>query len=124
MHPEPEGGGERPDFWDFPKGLLDGGEKGIDAAVRETKEETGIHELEFVPEFKETVHYFTRREGKSIPKFVALFLARSQSDAVALSWEHDRFEWLPYEEARECLTRPEMKKALEKAEQVLQRADS
>ena len=120
LHASGTGAGtQRPDFWDIPKGLLDGGEKGIDAARREVQEETGITNIGLVSDFKETVRYFTRREGKPIPKFIAVFFGEVKDDAVALSWEHDRFEWLPYDAARERLTRKEMKDALVKAEAFL-----
>ena len=107
------------EFWDFPKGRLEPGESGIEAARREAFEEAGIKDYELIPEFKETIKYFTRREGKFIPKFVALFLAESKIDRVKLSWEHDKYEWLPYNEALERVTLKEMKKALENAENFL-----
>lgn len=107
------------EFWDFPKGRLETGESGIDAAKREAFEEAGIKDFELIPEFKETIKYFTRREGKFIPKFVALFLAESKTDQVKLSWEHDKYEWLSYNEALERVTLKEMKKALESAENFL-----
>lgn len=109
----------RPDFWDFPKGILEKGEKGIDAAIREAKEEVGIGYFSFAEGFKATVRYFTRREGKSIPKFVAMFLAEVKDDKVKLSWEHDKYEWLSFERARERISRPQMKKGLESAEEYL-----
>ena len=37
--------------WGFPKGGIDEGETPKDAAIRETKEETGISSLEFIPNF-------------------------------------------------------------------------
>ena len=112
-------GTPRPDFWDFPKGLLEQGEKGVDAAVREAKEEAGIESFSFRDGFKETVRYFTRREGKPVPKFVVMFLAEVKDYGVKLSWEHDKYEWLSYEEARERISRAEMKKVLEAAEKFL-----
>ena len=114
-------GTTRPDFWDFSKGLLEKGETGIDAARREVKEEVGIEDFLFVDGFKETVHYFTRRDGKPVPKFMAMFLAEVKDDKVRLSWEHDKYEWLPFVEARERISRTEMKKALESAEEYLKK---
>lgn len=107
------------EFLDFPKGLLEAGETGLDAAKREVREEAGIKEYEVIPEFKETVRYFTRRDGKPIPKFVALFLAETKTEKVTLSWEHDKYEWLGYNEASERISLKEMKKALAKAEEFL-----
>lgn len=115
---------DRPEFWDFPKGRLDPGEDGIGAARREVREEVGIDDFEVVPNFKETARYFTRREGKSIPKFVAMFLAETKSSHVTLSWEHDMFEWLAYGEAREKITIPDMKQALDCAEDFLTKQKS
>lgn len=113
-------GTSRPDFWDFPKGLLEKGEKGIDAAVREAKEEVGVENFLFVEGFKETVRYFTRREGRPVPKFVVMFLAEVKDDKVKLSWEHDKYEWLIFREGYKRISRRQMKEALEKAEKFLE----
>lgn len=109
----------RPEFWDVPKGVLEKGETGLDAALRETKEEVSISNPEIIKGFKATARYFTRRSGKPVPKFVALFLARVKSPRVALSWEHDTFLWLPFEEAKKHLSLAPIKKALEEAEAFL-----
>lgn len=107
------------EFWDFPKGLLEGHEKGIEAAMREAYEETGISDFKITEEFKETVKYFTKRDGKTALKFVAMFLAEAKSNEVKLSWEHDKYEWLPFQKAYDKISRIEMKKALENAESFL-----
>lgn len=109
------------EFWDLPKGILEKGEKGIDAARREVKEEVGIANLEITPNFKETVRYFTWREGKSILKFAALFLAEAKTDKIKLSWEHDKYEWLPHGEACERISLPQMREALKAAEEFLKK---
>lgn len=114
---------ERGEFWDFPKGELNAGEKGIDAAKREAKEEAGIGHFEVLEEFKETARYFTRKHKKPALKFVALFLARVRNQKITLSWEHDRYEWLSYHKARERISLPQMKRALEAAEKFLQKID-
>lgn len=108
---------ERREFWDIPKGQLERGEKGIDAALREGREEAGIKNFTIVPEFKYTARYFTRRDGKSVPKFVAVFLAEAHDDKIKLSWEHDKFLWAIFDEAMAKLTT--MKPALEAAEKFL-----
>lgn len=105
----------KPEFWDFPKGLLENQEKAIDAAIREAYEETGIKNFKIIPDFKETVKYFTKRDGKTILKFIAMFLAEYTSKKVKLSWEHDKYEWLEFEKAYEKISRSEMKTALKKA---------
>ncbi len=111
------------EFWDVPKGQLEQGETGIQAARREAKEEAGYADIEIVPDFKETIRYFTMRTGKPVPKFVALFLGRVSSDAVTLSWEHDKAEWLSYEEAKARVSLKPMKEAIEKAEEYLRNSN-
>lgn len=108
-------------FWDFPKGLLDKGEKAIDAAMRESEEEVGMNNFDPLPNFKETVRYFVRHDGdkKATLKFAAMFLAEAKTDKVKLSWEHDKFEWLSSWEACRRISKLEMKKALAKAEKFL-----
>ncbi|MBI4132476.1 MAG: NUDIX domain-containing protein [Candidatus Sungbacteria bacterium] len=109
---------DRPEFWDIPKGILEKGEtKGIEAALRESREETQLENFSIVPGFKYTARYFTRRDGKSVPKFVAVFLAEAHDDSVKLSWEHDRYEWASFGEAMKRLTT--MKPALQAAEDFL-----
>jgi len=114
-----------PEFWDLPKGILEKGEKGIDAALREAEEEAGIsrQKLRLVEGFKKTVRYFTRRDGKTVLKFVALFLAESKTAKVQLSWEHDIFVWLPYGDARRKLSLPQMREAVIAAEAFLKTHD-
>lgn len=109
----------KPEFWDFPKGLLEKGETGIDAAKREAEEEVGINEFELVPGFKKTTQYFIIRDQKRKLKFVVMFLARSKTDKVKLSWEHDRHEWMVYQEAQKRITQPKMKDVLDVAEKSL-----
>ena len=43
--------------WDFVKGKIERNETPHETALRETKEETGITNIEFVDEFEESVEY-------------------------------------------------------------------
>lgn len=115
---------EHPEFWDFPKGELEKGETGLQAAEREAKEEAGISEFEMIPDFKETAHYFTVRDGKRVPKFVAMFLARTGTEHVTLSWEHDTYAWLSYQDVFERISLKPMKEVLEKAEEFLGKSNA
>ena len=119
-----EPGSKRPEYWDFSKGLLEKGEDGISAARREAEEEVEIKNFELVPDFKETVSYFTRHDGKTIPKFAVMFLAETQGGEIKLSWEHDKYEWLLYEEAKKRISNNAMKQALEKAHEFLSKKSS
>lgn len=111
---------DRPEFWDIPKGELDKGESGIEGATREVKEETGIENFSLIQNFKYTAQYFTRRDGKSIMKFVAVFLARTFEDKIMLSGEHDAFEWATLDKAIKRLTT--MREAMKKADEFLQKS--
>ena len=109
---------ERLEFWDISKGELDKGESGFEAARREVDEETGIKNFNLISDFKFTAQYFTKRDGKTIPKFVAVFLAEVSADhEVKLSSEHDAFAWATLEEALKKLST--MKKALHAADEFL-----
>ncbi|TSD04111.1 MAG: Bis(5'-nucleosyl)-tetraphosphatase [asymmetrical] (Diadenosine 5',5'''-P1,P4-tetraphosphate asymmetrical hydrolase) (Diadenosine tetraphosphatase) (Ap4A hydrolase) (Ap4Aase) (Nucleoside diphosphate-linked moiety X motif 2) (Nudix motif 2) [Parcubacteria group bacterium Greene0714_36] len=107
------------EFWDLPKGTLEKGETGMQAAMRETREEAGIHTIRVIDGFKETARYFTWKDGKRTLKFVAMFLAETTKEKVTLSWEHDRYEWLPYNAAYERVTLKPMKEVLRGAEKLL-----
>ncbi|OGZ95846.1 MAG: hypothetical protein A2847_01280 [Candidatus Sungbacteria bacterium RIFCSPHIGHO2_01_FULL_50_25] len=109
------------EFWDFPKGRLEKGETGLEAAGREAEEEAGLDDIEIIQGFKQTVQYFTFRTGKPVPKYVAMFLGRVASKAVTLSWEHDEYLWLGYEDAKKRITISKMKDALQAAEDFLQK---
>jgi len=105
--------------WDFPKGIIEKGEKIEETAKREVKEETGIENIEFVEGFKEWIKYFFRVKGRTIFKIVTFLLAETKQKKVKISWEHIGFKWLPYEEALEKLTFKNAKEILEKANDFL-----
>lgn len=105
--------------WDFPKGHVEAGEEEKEAAIRETKEETGIADLEFLDGFRERIEYFYRQEGRTMHKEVFFFLAETKTRDVKLSFEHVGFEWLPYEEALARITFKNSKGVLEKAENFI-----
>jgi 8-oxo-dGTP pyrophosphatase MutT (NUDIX family) len=82
----------------LPKGLIDEGEKGAEAAARELREEAGI-EGELVEKLGD-VKYWYQREGKRIFKNVAFFLFRYVSGDVSdHDWEVEEARWIPLERA-------------------------
>jgi len=88
-----------PAYWDLPKGSIDKGEDELATAEREIKEETGLTDVKFVPDFKEKISYFYKREGQTIYKEVVFFLAETKTKEIKISKEHDEFGWFDYEEA-------------------------
>jgi len=106
--------------WDFSRGLIEKGEKLEETAKREIQEETGLIDLEFIPGFKETVKFFYKFEGKNIMKFATYFLVETKQREIKLSYEHNDFVWLPYEQALEKITYNNSKKVLTKAQEFLE----
>lgn len=102
-------------YWDFPKGHLENNETPKEAAKREVEEETGLKEIEFVEDFKETIKYFFKWEGKNFVKFVTFFLAKAKTKNVKISSEHIGYDWLPFKEALQRLSFENTKKILRKA---------
>jgi 8-oxo-dGTP pyrophosphatase MutT (NUDIX family) len=86
--------------WDFPKGLVEAGEKPFEAALREVKEETLIDDLRFTwgDVYKETAPY-------SHNKIARYYIAQTSTEAVTLPVrpelgraEHNEARWVTYEQ--------------------------
>lgn len=107
------------EYWDFPKGHLEGKETEEQTVRREVREETGINDLEFVPGFKETITYFFQVKGKRIFKTVVFFLARTCTAQVTISTEHEGFIWLPFEQALVQLKFANAKRLLTKSHHLI-----
>lgn len=107
------------DYWDFPKGHIEKGEREIETAKREIQEETGLDDIKFIEGFKEGIKYFFRFGSKNVLKFVTFYLAETKTKEVKISFEHSGYEWFPYEEAFKRLSFKNAKDILEKANNFL-----
>jgi 8-oxo-dGTP pyrophosphatase MutT (NUDIX family) len=108
--------------WDYPKGHLDNGETDLAAATRELREETGIEQVNLVPDFAHEIGYFFRDKRKGlVRKEVMFFLASVEEKQVRLSHEHTGFAFLPFEDALKRVTYPSAKQLLREAEAHLNR---
>ena len=107
------------DYWDFPKGHVEKGEKLEEAAKREIEEETGLTEINFIEGFKETIKYFFNWKGKKVLKFVTFYLVEAKEKKIKISQEHIGFKWLTFEKVIETLTFKNAKEVLEKANYFL-----
>jgi 8-oxo-dGTP pyrophosphatase MutT (NUDIX family) len=83
----------------LPKGHIDEGETGPEAAVREVREEAGV-DGELVEKLGDIRYWYTR-DGKRVLKVVSFFLLRYRSGSVRdyQREEVDGAEWLPLDEA-------------------------
>ena len=105
--------------WDFIKGKVEQNETLHETAIRETKEETGISNIEFIDGFEEFVEYDFRFKNEDIHKKVIFFLAKTSEKKIQLSHEHNDFVWLGYNDALKKTTFENAKNVLSKANQFL-----
>ena len=105
--------------WDFVKGKIEEGEQVHQTVIRESKEETGINDLKFIDDFKETIEYNFQYDGKLVHKSVIFFLARTETSKIVISHEHLDFAWLNFDEALEKTTYENAKIILKKANKLL-----
>ena len=105
--------------WDFPKGAIETGESEIDTVKREVWEETGIKDIEIIPGFRKTIHYFYRKSRQLVRKTVVFYLARAPTQEVTLSYEHVGYVWLDYENAMRKLTFKTARDTLREAHEFL-----
>ena len=80
--------------WDFIKGKIEQNETQHETALRETKEETGISNIEFIDGFEESVEYDFRFKNEDIHKKVIFFLAKTnEKKSVCLMSIMISFGW-------------------------------
>jgi len=84
-------GEHRAGLWEFPAGRIEKGEKALDAAKRELREETGLK-----PSKISFFGIHERFDGKNdgIYKPVFMFLVTPKNKTVKLSHEHEEYDWL------------------------------
>jgi 8-oxo-dGTP pyrophosphatase MutT (NUDIX family) len=86
----------------LPKGQIDAGERAVEAAAREVREEAGVTG-ELVEKLGD-VRYWYQRGGERVLKVVSFFLFRYRSGSVRdHDHEVDSAEWVPLEDAPRLL---------------------
>ncbi len=98
--------------WDFPKGKIEKDELTLETVKREVLEETGIQNLEIIPNFKRNIVYYYRRNAGMVHKEVIYVLARTFTTDITLSHEHKDYVWLKLEEAINKVTYKNSKNTL------------
>jgi len=105
--------------WDFVKGKMEKGETPQETAIRETKEETGISDIEFIEGFEEEIEYYFYAENQEIHKKVIFFLGKTDTTEITLSHEHLDFIWLEFDDALNKTTYENAKNLLKKSKMLL-----
>jgi 8-oxo-dGTP pyrophosphatase MutT (NUDIX family) len=100
-------GGKPEGVWALPKGNLDPGEKPDETAVREVREETGVHG-HLVEKLGDVKYTYTRRGGIRVFKIVSFYLLRAGRGRIGDIEERMRIEvaearWLPLDDAPRLL---------------------
>jgi 8-oxo-dGTP pyrophosphatase MutT (NUDIX family) len=93
----------------LPKGLIDPGEKALDAALREVREETGIIAVPIV-KLGDVKYVYARSwgDGERVFKIVSFYLLRYESGEIDNITEDMRIEvgrakWVPLKDAPQLL---------------------
>ena len=107
--------------WDFVKGKIENNESLEQAAIRETKEETGIIDIEFIKGFKEKIEYSFKFNGDIVQKEVIFFLAKTNTKQVKISDEHLDYVWLDFNNALNKITYENAKNVLKKSKNYLEK---
>ena len=105
--------------WDFIKGKMEKNETPHETALRETKEETGISNIEFIDGFEENIEYDFKFKREDVHKKVIFFIAKTDTKKIRLSHEHNDYLWLGYNDALKKTTYQGSKNVLIKANEFL-----
>jgi len=105
----------KPNFWSIPKGKLDGNETPLQAAVRETYEETNVKLFTDLHDFIELGKSVYKHKRKEITMFVTFEADQAHWDRIYLKCnstvpkenggfpEMDDFKWVTIDEAKKIL---------------------
>lgn len=105
--------------WDFVKGNIEKNETEIATLTREANEEACLTDLEIIPNFKEKLSYFFKRDNELVSKEVIFYLAKTKQTDIRLSKEHIGYKWVSFENSLKQLTYKNAQEVLRKAEGFL-----
>lgn len=105
-------------YWNFPKGKIEMGERSYETALREIYEETGLqrNDLRVTPNFKAFERFVFQHQKEKIFRVVILYLAETKNPQIKISPEHEGFGWFTIAEAKKILTKhPDTFRILQRA---------
>lgn len=102
-------------FWWFPKWHLENGEKPIDAAIRETQEETWLKNLTILDDMEQKIEYEFLFEWKRIKKLVVYRVAFTKDQNVKIqNSEISEYKRLSFEQTLDLATYENTKNMIKK----------
>src|SRR4030042_594069 len=90
------------EYWEFPKGHMEGQEDELTTMDREVKEETGIKNYKLIKGFRHVINYTYNKEEVIIHKTAIMYLI-STDDPVEINIEHKEYKWADYHVALKML---------------------
>lgn len=106
-------------YFEFVKGYTEENEEEKDTVKREIEEETGITDLEFIHGFREIYMFNYKWEGGLIFREIILYLVKTSTEKVNISFEHNSYKWLTYNATIENISFKNMEEILTKANNFL-----
>jgi 8-oxo-dGTP diphosphatase len=105
--------------WGLPKGLIEKGEKPLDAALREVREESGL-QGEREADLGYIEYWYRDAESDVLyHKFVDYYLLRyTGGDVADHGWEVDEARWFPIDEAMATISYENERKVLSRAREL------
>ncbi len=87
--------------WTFPRGKIENEERSFEAALRETREETGLSRSDFsiINGFKAYEHWVFTKHRQRISKTVIFYLGETKGKNVRLEPDFEGYGWFVYREA-------------------------
>jgi 8-oxo-dGTP pyrophosphatase MutT (NUDIX family) len=106
--------------WGFPKGHLEAGERPDEAAMREVREETGLHELSLRGAI-DTIDWYFRFRGRLIHKVCHFFLMEtSQAETAPQRTEGiTACQWIAYDAAATAVSYANARQVLRRAREMI-----
>jgi 8-oxo-dGTP pyrophosphatase MutT (NUDIX family) len=111
----------RQGHWAFCKGHKDKGEKKIETAVRELKEETGISKVKFIRKSILLRENYRIKNKEITRKSVDFFIGESLKKEVKIdNFEILKYKWCSYKAALKQITFKEARQTLKKANKLIE----